>query len=641
MSLQIVAQPSLCTTPAFDQKVKCNIARKSGHKYVSGNTFKERTGLNRLKDFTGASRGVSVMAKAHFESRQYVQAAMLRKDELASRKSEALGRPLTDEEYDALVWDSGGVQTRTNREDHIRYRSSFFDRAKGASKRNARARYISSIAHGLHGLCEMMAAPTGMTTTVVRNGVTQCTDDKSAKNKKFMFGLLAFVGVGTGMGVNNLKNWIGEGSLPFILGETILGALVAFPAISSAMGGLGTIIGGISQLVVERQHMGKGQKTDLQADLNTNMNQLLHLLKSMHNKPELIKVSAKAMQGLHIFGKVDSAHLDGDNVPMLLNQALAAIDLDKSDAENMLALRRAVGSYLQVDKPVDGSKWARYRYAKAVTKKESHFVALLSLIDHSETKKPSQDLTDARKKLENNLMPRFQRFTLRRLSHVVKPVDMVLRTSMSETLKRWGTRGYADIHSAKMADPSRAAQNCFKGEYMVKNMHQYHGATRKLTLLAETCRIFNMNIVLASNANLSRIFNNLALNSQRTIGTGPASRSMCHSVGRCLGGALLAILFGTVLPSFSNVEGATTQTTDAAGNVITNKADDTDAAIRPIDIGTNPPVTYSVANIGILMFIISVPTLLLMGAAQGAAHLQGWKGNVVKELPHNAKHYNW
>lgn len=615
MALQIVAQSSLCTNAAFHQKVKCNIARKSGHKYVSGNTFKERTGLNRLKDFIGASRGVSVMAKAHFESRQYVQAAMLRKDELASRHSEALGRPLTDEEYDALVWDSGGVQTRTNREDHIRYHSDFFDRAKGASKRNALAQKVSKGAHWGHGFCEMMAAPTGMTTTAVRNAVTQGTDDKSTKNKAFMFGLLAFIGVGTGMGVTYAKSGIDKDKLPSILGESMLGALIAFPAASSLMGFIGTLLGVTSQCIVERQQMGNGQKMHLQADLNTNMNQLLFLLKSIHGKPELIEVSAKAMQGLHIFGKVDSAHLDSNNIPMLLNQALAAIDLDKSDAENMLALKRAVGSYLQVDKPVDGTKWARYCYAKAVTKKESHFVALLSLIDHTETKKSSQDLTDARKKLENRLMPSFQRKTLRGLSHVVKPVDVMLRTSMSETLKRWGTKGYADIHSAKMRDPKRAAQNCFKGEYMVKNMHQYHGITRGLILLAEGLRIVNMNIILASNANLSRIANNLASNGQRTLGTGPSSRSMCHSVGRCLGGAALAIIFGTVVPTFSSPEN--------------------------LDIGTNPPPQYSITNIGILMFLFSIPTLMVMGAAQGAAHLQGWKGNIVKELPPHAKHYNW
>ncbi|MCR2747350.1 hypothetical protein NSP04_11875 [Limnobacter sp. YS8-69] len=461
----------------------------------------------------------------------------------------------------------------------------------------------------------MMAAPTGMTTTLARNLVTQSTDDKSTKNKAFMFGLLAFIGVGTGMGVSYAKNRIGEDKLPSLFGQSLLGAIIAFPAASSLMGLIGTIIGVRSQRIVERQHMGNGQKKDLQTDLSTNMNQLLHHLKSMHGKPELVQITAKAMQGLHIFGKVGAAHLDSDKVPVLLNQALAAIDLSKSDAENMLALRRAVGSYLQVDKPVNGSKWAKYCYAKAVTTKESHFVALLSLIDHSETKKPSTDLTDARKILENRWVPKVQRATLRGFSHAVKPVDIMLGTSMSGTLNKWGTKGYAEKHSAKMADPSRAAQNCFKGEYMVKNMHQYHGFTRGLILIAEGLRIFNMNIILASNANLSRIANNLASNGQRTLGTGPASRSMCHSVGRCLGGALLAIIFGTVVPIFSGPEN--------------------------LDIGTNPSPQYSIANIGILMFLFSIPTLMVMGAAQGAAHLQGWKGNVVKELPPNAKHYNW
>lgn len=609
MTLQIAALPFLCTTPDLNQKIKCNVARKSGHKYVSGNTFKKRTTLNKLKDFIGASRGVSVVSKAHFESKQYLQAALVRKNEAARR----IGHPLTDAEYDKLVWDSDAVQNRANREDHVRYNPVYFDKAKGASNRNVLAHRISRKAHWVHGVCEMMAAPTGMTNTLARNAVTQCTEEKSTKNKAFMFGLLAFIGVGTGMAVSEPKKLINASSLPEILGQSLLGALIAFPAISSFTGFIGSVLGLTSQAIVEKQHMGTGQKTDIQKDLNTNMNQLLHYLKSVHGKPELVQVTARAMQGIHFFGKVGAAHLDHDKVPMILKQALAAIDLTKSNEDNILALTRALGSYLQVDKPANDSTWARYRYAKAVTEKESHFVALLSLIDHSETKTTPKQLVDARRALENTIVPSMHRKSLRFIGHALEPVDMMLKTSMSGTLKKWGTKGYAEIHSAKMSDPKRAAKNCFKGEYMANNIHQYHGLTRKLILFAEGCRLFNMNVVLASNANLSRIFNNLALNTHRTLGTGPASRSMCHSIGRFLGGAVLAIIFGTVIPSFANVE--------------------------TLDVGTDAPVKFSVANVGILMFILSVPTLMLMGAAQGAAYIQGWKGNVAKQLPPNTKFY--
>jgi hypothetical protein len=86
---------------------------------------------------------------------------------------------------------------------------------------------------------------------------------------------------------------------------------------------------------------------------------------------------------------------------------------------------------------------------------------------------------------------------------------------------------------------------------------------------------------------------------------------MCNSVGRFFGGALLAVIFGTFIPVAA----------DATGH--------------PSTISTNGklPVDFSMTNIGILMFLLSAPTLLVEGLAQVAARLEGWEGNTIKTAP--------
>ncbi len=154
---------------------------------------------------------------------------------------------------------------------------------------------------------------------------------------------------------------------------------------------------------------------------------------------------------------------------------------------------------------------------------------------------------------------------------------------------------------------------------MAKNIHQYGPVTRACIKIAEGMRLFNMNVVLASNANLSRIFNNIALLAHNAVGTSPASRSMCNSLGRFLGGAVLAIIFGTFIPIAA----------DATGGPSTVSTDG------------NLPVNFSMTNIGILMFLLSAPTLLVQGLAHAAARIEGWNGNINKTAPKGVPAFNF
>lgn len=612
MALQITVSPNMIT-PALDRGIKNNIARKSGNKHVHGDVYKQRTAWKKICDFVSSTRAIQVVAKAHFESKQYSEAAILRKDYQATQKSDALGRALTEDEYDDTVWNSSGVQNRLMREDYIRYSPNYYDKKNGTTSRNLWARRFSKLSHALHGLCEMNAAPTGMSYNVVRNAGASGVDEKSTKNKILMFGLLGFVGVATTELLSAIRG-LSSNSATF-LGQGILTLLIAFPVVSSALGFLGFCAGLASQIAVQKHKVNTKQKENLSKDVSENLQKILSQLKSIKGKPELIQIMAKAMQGKHhILKKIKSNSLDAQGVPIVLNAALAAIDPGKSDLENMQALKTALGQYMQVEKPAGESAtlWARYRYAKAVTTKESHYVALASTVDHMDVNNPhAKAIQDARRQTEEILAPAIHNFSLKTLAYPAALLDRVANTHIAPTLRKWASESYQKAQAKKMSDPSRAAKNCFKGEYMAKNIHQYGPVTRACIKIAEGMRLFNMNVVLASNANLSRIFNNMALFVNNAVGTSPASRSMCNSLGRFFGGAVLALIFGTFIPIAA----------DATGGPST------------VSTNGNFPVDFSMTNIGILMFLLSAPTLLVQGLAHVAARIEGWEGNINKTPP--------
>ncbi|MEK9817914.1 MAG: hypothetical protein VW447_12575, partial [Limnobacter sp.] len=76
-------------------------------------------------------------------------------------------------------------------------------------------------------------------------------------------------------------------------------------------------------------------------------------------------------------------------------------------------------------------------------------------------------------------------------------------------------------------------------------------------------------------------------------------------------GAVLAIIFGTFIPIAADATGSPS-TVSTEGNF---------------------PVNFSMTNIGILMFLLSTPTLLVQGLAHVAARVEGWKGNINKTVP--------
>lgn len=626
--LKLTAASPYSPTPTEVRAVKDNIALKSHHKHVHGSIFKPMSTGQTVTNFFAVSRGPAVMASAYNKSKHHVQAAIFRTNAEAEQKSTELGRPLSCDEYDKTVWNSGGVQKRLARQDWLRYADkSFYAEGSGASGRNRIARAISRVAHFFHGICEMNSAPTGMALNCTRAFAIGNTDEKSLRNKAFMVGTLPFIGAG----YSNLLGYIRSESLNTaaesskvaakFLAKGVLDALIAFPAVSASMGVLGTLAGVVSQTIVEKQALSQTQKEILSKSLTADLQKLVHLLNSIKGKQQQIEVVGKAMQGrYHVMQKIKSKDCDENGVPNILNVALEAVDSGKTETENLNTLKTALGQHLQVEKsPRENSNlWKRYMHAKQITSKECEYVALMSLVDHSRLKNPHGELQkDLRKHVEGFVPPVLRNLILKSVAYPALAVDKLLGTNAAGTLRNWVTPEYVKKQAQKLADPTLAQKNRYNAEYMTKHIHQYKFATRCLIKLSEALRLTAMNVVLARNANLSRAFANTAATIQRTLGTGPASRSMCQSIGRSFGGAALACLFAFGIPAAANTTGHG----------------------YSLDMGKDVDASVSAVSAGTMMFLLSVPSFALMSAAILTAKLEGWKGNVTKQVPKDVKTY--
>jgi len=605
---------------------KC-IARKSGHIHVTGNGFKKRHAWMRICEFVAASRGPSVMAKAALEARHYSQAAIIRKTCAAKKVEENSGKPLSKAEFDDLVWNSNGVQKRTMREDFIRFNGDHYSQEAGGTLRNRIAHGTSRFAHVLHGLCEMNAAPTGMTSNIVRDIAITKPGEQSTMNKVFMLGSLGFIGAGTTELIGWLKDRVPDSLKVFgkQAGEQVGGVIMAFAMISSAMGALGSMLGWTSQAIVKKQKFSDKQISFLNSDLNISLQKLVFRLKSVNNNPEIIQMMGSAMKGRRLLlKKVRGDALDQNGIPKILLNALQTIDRSATDTENMKKLVDMAGEYMQVPNKPDkknASLWSRYAYSRAVKVKEREWVALLGLVEHAEIAPVNGDIKDLRKIVEEKAIPDFHTYILKKCIPVARFIDKAILTNMAPSFEKWTSPYYEKAQKIKNSSQLLAHKRAYTGEYMVKHRHQYGPVTRCFITLAEGMRLFNMNIVLASNANLSRAYNNFLYVGNELVGTSPASRTICNSTGRFFGGASLALIFGLGVPALEAHTG-------------------TKASVD-VDVGTSEKLTLSAKNIGYLMCIVAAPTLLFQGIAQLSARLEGWKGNTSETFSSKDKQIRW
>ncbi|HEX4879956.1 MAG TPA: hypothetical protein VFV39_08945 [Limnobacter sp.] len=614
-----ISPPSCLQKPSWDQKSRDYTVRKARLAPAGRGYLKKLTGYTRFLNFLGASRGPSVIGKAWQESGEHVAAAVLRAQHRSPDN----------------IWQSHDVANSLMRQDIVRYRPEYLRgeyRAKDARRdkdsdkkpmpaktsnhENKWALFFGKVAHGFHGICEMFAAPTSMTSNVFRNATSPHITETGGKNKIFMFGTLWGIGLGT---THLLKVCTDSAvSAGIAGGKLVAGLLIAFPAVSSLMGLLGTVSGAISQNLLKRPNLDEQQQKIIKVDVAELLHKLHHRINAIKDNPNGLYVVKKAMIGQGLGRKIEAEFINQDGVPHLLQSLLDVVKRQDLDKQGQLEeMEEVIGAYLNegVDPVPEHPTSAQARtYTQQIEVREKHFRALCRLVNHSEIDDPAKEANeDLRRITEKKLGIDFfhNNMFLKGAALLCRATFTQKGKSWSKKLKHWTSDDYKAEREKKFASTENSRPNRFNPDYMMNRLHQYGAFTRVLLRTAEFVRLINMNVVLSSNAQLSRAFNNVAMFAQRMTTGGVVSRSMCSSLGRFGGGATLAAAMGVAVPVAANATG------------------DPSA----FDVGVpGHEITISFTNIGILMFLLSMPTLAFYGMAMGAAYLEGWKGDTQKAL---------
>ncbi|HEX4842642.1 MAG TPA: hypothetical protein VFV57_03155 [Limnobacter sp.] len=619
--------PSCLSSPGWDQKSRAYTARKARMASAGDGYWKKLTNYSKFLNFLAAGRGPATVGKAWQESGEHVAAAVLRTQRRFELSVE------DQSQIDHKLWRSEDVAQSLMRQDAVRYRPEYFRgdyraldqrRAVGedkkpkplneSNKENRWALHFGKLAHRLHGVCEIFAAPTGMTSNVLRNAVSPHATETGTETKVVMTGTLWGIGLGTTHLLGASADAVTRSGVA--MGQVLAGLLVAFPAVSSFMGLMGVVSGATSQALLKKPHLNPDQIKIIEQDVSDLLHKLHFRIDNIKDDPTGQQIVSKAMRGTGIGRKVEDEFLNQDGMPLLLESLINTVKTHTGKAAQIQGMQTVIGDYLlQGVEPLPSQPTLIQirEHNKQVETREKHFRALSRLVNHSEIDDPAKDANeDMRRYGEKMLGIDFLHNNV-----FLKGAALICRLSFTrqgriwaDKFTYWTTDQYKKERIANLKDPTKARDNRFNPDYMLNNLHQYGAITRVLLRTADFMRMINLNVVLASNAQLSRCFNNLALYSQRKLTGGLASRSMCSAIGRFLGGALLATIVGFLIPAAAEATGDPYR---FEGGVPGNE------------------ITLDFASIGILMFLLSVPTLMVHGLAIGAACVEGWHGDRRKE----------
>ncbi|WP_370262652.1 hypothetical protein [Limnobacter sp.] len=635
MTLNISSQaPSCINSPEWEQASRDYTARKARMSNAGNGYYKRMSFWTKTYNFLTATRGPGIMAKAWQESSEHVAAALLREQRMLEKQHNRGEMPAKS------VWQTDGVARSLMRQDVVRYRPEYLQgeyrtddtRYKkhsetqstdhsGKNKENKWALRFGSISKVFHGMCEIFAAPTGMTSAALRNTVHPGMKESGTANKALMTGTLGLIGVGTTYLIGESKNGLEKRMVNDGIGnkitELVADMFVSFSSVSSLMGLAGTITGAISQMTLSRPNINDSQKAIMEKDLSELLHKVLHRVKSVIDDPVGKSMVSKAMIGSGARVKIGAEFINEDGTPRLLQNLIDAVQGAATQEAQMKALTTAIGDYLSEDLPTlpeSPSPLELRRHNRQVETREKHFRALCRLVNHTEIDNPQvKSNTDVRKMVETSLFGNL----LHKGLLIGLPAALLEKFGGSDgarwakKLKDWS----GDTPAAKAALARKKAQPAeqrLDSAYMMANLHQYGIVTRTLLRASEACRVFNNSVVLSSNAQASRLFNNLFSSLQRFCTQSVASRTMCASLGRFFGGAAVTAIFGFAFPALAASTGGSLSTVQAVG-------------------GSNVRISYT--NIGNLMFLVSIPTLALQLAAKTFCYLANdWKGDIAKPV---------
>lgn len=593
------------------------IAKKAGLKVKGGNTYGRKGWGTKISQFLGDGRSAAVVGKGFHESNHYVQAALLRRQFEAGD-----GIDLSQ------CIDGQGVKDRVYREDYIRFRPELFKHSETnpVSKRNAMASRLSRAAHKFHGACEFMAAPTGFLQTSFKNLTTPNANVKGTTNRIGMVMSLPLIGVVTTsvtMGLNKIPH-MKDKALGLTLGGTAINYTIgafamAYSALSAAFGGLGAVSALASQAVLSKDALTDYQKGEVIKDHQT-------LLKKID---AILSHTRRGSQGHSMLSQALNRKIGADfrdprtGEPALLKALTLAYDSSADQATRLRTIQRVVGQYLAAPQTPNVSKSGPmgvlrdYQHARALLTKESHFVALCDLIDHSDIKAAPDITLDARRTAEAGVEKLHRKGLVPGAQKVLRWMPGFQNSNFDKHLTERQSDDFKKNQDKKFKTECLQGQHITSVQRILDLHHQYSKPTVSCARFGEALRRVSLDVVLAQNAQLSRAFFNVFYRINKMIGTSPASRTINMALGRFAGGAVLTAIMATL-----------TFVTGGALN----------ALHVPVIAGTGLKMgatTFSFLAAGVMMFACNLVGLGLTLAAKTMAATGGYKGGSAKPRPSN------
>lgn len=559
------------------------------------------------------------MSRAHREGMHCTYAQMVRAETVARKHNDQI-KP---EELEDAVFTDDQVMSKAHRADMLRGRPDLIKQpVENKSSEKSRTSVRSYSAYGLslvsrffHGICEFTSAPTGTAFKNLRNTASPM-GETTTKNKGIMPGLLLAIGIAYTKLFGAIK---AEYTADLLKKAAIYGVgALSSSAVASSAAGLISFIAGVASLrVLEKKPLVGTQRETLNQEKSQISAQLETFLRHIQTKSQstIDQLLSRALRAVKAPGQ------EKGSVPPLMTK-LRSLSLGEDKTSNTALIESTVGEYLSCSeiKADDPS------FKMEKLRRERELVKILNLFDHPEvTQAKFEGGSDqARKIIENRpntkkdikahaeaVGENIHDVVFKSLSWIAKTITSGKENAVSKRLAKWGSPAHRARQAAKLKDPLNAARYHNRGDYMIANLHQYGPLTRALVKTSEALRFTAFNYLLATNVQSSRVFGAIARSIQNAVSSGPASRSLCHSLGRFCGGALVAAIFSVAVGGFIADSSASTSW----------------------EMGSEK-VSYSQA--GFMMAVFTAISLPLMIAAHITARMEGWRGNIdEKTSKHN------
>ncbi|VWX36642.1 conserved membrane hypothetical protein [Limnobacter sp. 130] len=570
---------------------RAHTIRKANYKSLSHGQLVRKGWQSRLRAWIEGNNADARYHRAAYESSQRVSAALFAEQ----YKNAVDGKQVN-------VFDSALLKARFYRQDNLRFNPELSEPRFGLSKPDQRAVKLSRWAHCANGVTELGAAPTGLLLKLSKIAITPNRDDKSFTSQLRVLAALPLVAgavalFSRGVFTESLGRAFNNVSQALLADMRALAC--SFSAISAVSAMVSLALGASSCMVASKSSLSGAVTGLIQFNKDKHLHRIFLLLNDVKNKPGAITLLAKALRY-----KIGEKYCAANSLPLLLNRLLENANNYHNEAQIKQAIEKTIGSYLTELSPTGSTpgNFLDARSAKAeLLARENHFLALTNLIEHSAVHSdPHENFMDLR--------------------HCVEKGAETLRKGVSKSLVH--VLGFVRKEGVQAQVRPTAASLRYSAESMLNNSHQYGPVTRSLARMSEGLRVFNHGILMSLNYQLTRPIAKLAGYITESALKIPNSRTASFSIGRAVASSIWAAVDAFLFLSL------------AAGNGVGLGGPE---ALTKVKFPLNVPfgaigLGISIISTAAQMLLVAIPAAILMGAAKGACHLEGWNGNVARPL---------